>query len=1027
MADFDGNIKLGVSLNIDKKSLVSELNSISSEIKKTFNGLGKEITISPSSFSNITKSVSTVSKSANKLQSDLESAYKSYKYFVDDSASRVRGAFKVEELDGYINKLQECLAESSKFDNFSDSLAIKTYAQETLDSAIEKRKILIDLEKEEKNLSESNSFMSKIPTADLDIEITKLEESTEPIKEQTEEIKQEQIEVDKLKELYQDLYETLSAIRNFEKGQQRDMSSHDYIEAQEHVKSLKDQIAQERIRNQIDFKNEELVDAKNSKSNLKLFDFKGRAEANDEISEIKEEIKELEDALKELQGIEVDPLENFDKSNSRLINLRSRIQDLIDTKKEYEESGAGTGYKEYDKVIKELQKLNVEYEKAEKRHFSAFGDNVVTRFIDKIKSLKSHLSKLGIHTKKFGNTSHKSFGKTLLILGKALIGVRSLYMLFRKVRQYIGQAFNTLAVQFPEINRQMSELKTSLQGLKASLGTALQPLFSAIQPLLNSIIQKLTTAIELVGKFFASLTGQGYIYKAKTAWQDYAKSISGANKELGKLGAYDKLNVIGPDDNGGNGSTLDGVKYEKEDLEDIFDLDAYGWGQLFGTKLQEALMSIPWNEIKEKARTVGTYIAEFLNGFLETEIDGIGLGYTIGDTLAQAINTGFEFLYSAFSTFHWDSLGKFIADGINGLFNIDLSLVFATISEWKNGILQAIVSFIEGIDWAGLGHFLVEGIVGFITGIDWGGIASKIMEGLGALLGGLALTMFTMMQDLGTFIVEGLEGGIGNAISSIGTWIKENIFDPFINGFKKIFGIASPSTVMMEMGEFLIEGLKQGIGNIWEKISGAFNTVKENVRAIWDNIKSGASSAWESIKSKISGVVTSIKSTVVSIFNSMKTAVGSVFDAIWSKIKGVINSIIGGVERMANGIISGLNGMISALNGLHFDVPSWVPFIGGNSLGFNIPSLSSISIPRLAQGAVIPPNKQFLAMLGDQASGTNIEAPLDTIKQALVEALQESGRGGEPIVLQLNSKVIAKAVWDENEKRYKQTGTSYAY
>ena len=78
-------------------------------------------------------------------------------------------------------------------------------------------------------------------------------------------------------------------------------------------------------------------------------------------------------------------------------------------------------------------------------------------------------------------------------------------------------------------------------------------------------------------------------------------------------------------------------------------------------------------------------------------------------------------------------------------------------------------------------------------------------------------------------------------------------------------------------------------------------------------------------------------------------------------------------------------------------------------------------IPFLAQGAVIPPNKQFLAVLGDQKSGTNIEAPLDTIKQALAEVLTVSNNNA-PIVLQLNGRDIAKVVWDENQKRYKQTG-----
>jgi hypothetical protein len=126
---------------------------------------------------------------------------------------------------------------------------------------------------------------------------------------------------------------------------------------------------------------------------------------------------------------------------------------------------------------------------------------------------------------------------------------------------------------------------------------------------------------------------------------------------------------------------------------------------------------------------------------------------------------------------------------------------------------------------------------------------------------------------------------------------------------------------------------------------------------------------------------------------------------------------------MANGVIKCINALINGLNKIKFDVPSWVPAIGGKKFGFNIKQISQISIPRLAQGAVIPPNKEFLAMLGDQKRGTNIEAPLDTIKQALAEVMRDFGGGShDPIVLQVDGKTVAKVVWDEEAKYYKQTG-----
>ena len=155
---------------------------------------------------------------------------------------------------------------------------------------------------------------------------------------------------------------------------------------------------------------------------------------------------------------------------------------------------------------------------------------------------------------------------------------------------------------------------------------------------------------------------------------------------------------------------------------------------------------------------------------------------------------------------------------------------------------------------------------------------------------------------------------------------------------------------------------------------------------------------------------------------------GGIFGSMFNGARAMVNGMIGLFEGLANAVIRSVNEISRALNSLSFDIPSYVPNVGGQRFSFNVGYLSGITIPRLAKGAVIPPNKEFLATLGDQKSGTNIEAPLETIKLALAEVLAQFGGGNhEPIVLQLDGKVIARVVWDENEKRYKQTGKSVVY
>lgn len=129
-------------------------------------------------------------------------------------------------------------------------------------------------------------------------------------------------------------------------------------------------------------------------------------------------------------------------------------------------------------------------------------------------------------------------------------------------------------------------------------------------------------------------------------------------------------------------------------------------------------------------------------------------------------------------------------------------------------------------------------------------------------------------------------------------------------------------------------------------------------------------------------------------------ALTNIWNSIWDMIKGVINLVIGGlngftgaIEDAVNFFVDGINVLIDGANAL----VGWIPGVSSHA----IPSLGKLDIPdipELAQGAVIAPNNPFLAVLGDQTTGTNIEAPLDTIKQALVEAMGSAGTGHDIII-----------------------------
>lgn len=197
---------------------------------------------------------------------------------------------------------------------------------------------------------------------------------------------------------------------------------------------------------------------------------------------------------------------------------------------------------------------------------------------------------------------------------------------------------------------------------------------------------------------------------------------------------------------------------------------------------------------------------------------------------------------------------------------------------------------------------------------------------------------------------------IFNAIKQFLTDIWNNISDTIknvINGIKNT-----------------ISSILNTIKSIWSNI---WNGIKATVTNIWNSISTTISNVINNIKNTISNVINSIKSVWDNVWNGMKNTITNVFNGMWNTIKGVINSILGGVERMANGVINGINGMIRALNNLSFDVPDWVPGLGGKKFGFNIGTIGTISLPRLAKGGIV--NQPTQAIIGE--AGKEAVLPLE--------------------------------------------------
>lgn len=150
-----------------------------------------------------------------------------------------------------------------------------------------------------------------------------------------------------------------------------------------------------------------------------------------------------------------------------------------------------------------------------------------------------------------------------------------------------------------------------------------------------------------------------------------------------------------------------------------------------------------------------------------------------------------------------------------------------------------------------------------------------------------------------------------------------------------------------------------------------------------------------------------IKTAWQSVSGWFKT---NVLTPLQNGFRTTFNGIIGFINAMLKGAVSGINTLVRAVNNLKFSVPSWVPGIGGKSYGFNLKTVSCPTVPYLAQGAVLPANRPFLAMVGDQRHGTNIEAPLATIQEAValtMEDMARSNMAGHEATVQTLQQILA--------------------
>lgn len=603
-------------------------------------------------------------------------------------------------------------------------------------------------------------------------------------------------------------------------------------------------------------------------------------------------------------------------------------------------------------------------------------------------------------------------------------GIRSLFFLFRKLRTAMAEGLQNLA-QFQgganATNTAISSLKSSMGYLKNAWAAAFAPILSVVAPVLATLVDLLSAAANAIARFFALLGGKSTYIKATKVQQNYAKSLAGtggaakkaaddekdAAKENEKaLASFDEINQLNlqkekdstdSGGGGGGGGISPGSMFEEAST---------GGASEFALKTAEKLKAI-WEDLVNTAHNLGKAWKEAWayndNGVRITQALQ-GMWFDLLDNIKQITQATED--WSASLTFV--PLVSAIADVLESIRPVlnDIEQlgvwiyqnVLLPIASWV--IESALPAFLEVIAAAlDVIHQIVRLLAPILQAIFdnfISPIASFLGQALVDILGWIADGLEKLAEWLS--LIPGLN--LETATASVSTWLDtstnlQGIWDAF-KGY-----ISAGLTVM-----------KNFFSAIW-------NAIKTVVTDLWNHMITGLQDAWNGFMAFIQPLVELLQSIFQGLMDFISGDFTSGWQSAWEGIKGIFTDVFNGIAAVCESVI---NGIVDALNRISFTVPDWSPFAGGKHFGFN---LSRISIPRLATGTVVPPNAgEFAAILGDNRTDTEVVSPLETMKEAMLEALEESGGGQKQIVLKFDGNLaeLARILKPELEQEDRRAG-----
>ncbi|MBC8546119.1 hypothetical protein H8711_04115 [Clostridiaceae bacterium NSJ-31] len=705
-------------------------------------------------------------------------------------------------------------------------------------------------------------------------------------------------------------------------------------------------------------------------------------ELEKELAHTKKKIDALKEKLNQKQN-DMEPL------TQEANQLRTKIREATDAAKQYGEqwkAGVLGADQQQAASLDKVSKLRSEYEAILKK--MAPYDNALVKTAtelerqeEKAARLSKNLAEASTGGVRIGDALDRAsnyldkFTQRIKGLARRVFVFTVITSALRAIRDWMSKVIKT-----------NSEATATMARLKGALLTLAQPLVDVVVPAFTCLVNILTRLISVAAQLMARLFGKTGSESKKAASELYKETealnaVGASAKDAeGALAGFDEINVLQQSDAGGGGAS--------SSISPSFDFDT----GISEDRLNNILMIVKmigaallaW----KLSDSFGGGIKMFLGLLLA--IDGV-VGFVKSTFDAWVNGVSWENLMSMTGRMLelvaglWIAFGK-LGGGIGLVVSGIVMLVTAFHDADKNGWnLQNTMMAITGIIATGLGIAL---LVGSWIPLLIAGIAALLLAIVNAFGDGEALIegFKTILGGFKDFFVGIFTGDIGLAISGAGKIFEGlgTVFNTVVDAIKNMF---------LSFLDWLNEKTNG-------KFSGIINIAKAIITGFFDYIKSIAGVWIDGIKQIFQGLITFFTGVFTGDWDMVWQGIKDIFGGIW-------NIIVGQLETAVNFIIKGVNWLIDQLNKIHFEFPDWVPGVGGKSFGINISHVREIQLPRLAEGAVIPANREFLAVLGDQKSGTNIEAPLETIEQALANVMD--ARGEQEIVIHFTGSMAALA------------------